>query len=472
MGKDNDLLTKVVSLCKRRGFVFPNSEIYGGITGFYDYGPLGAELKNNIKKEWWREMVHSREKVVGIDGAIITHPRVWEASGHIESFTDPLVECKKCHKRFRADHLVEDLKIEETGAAGEEMIQKLSEALKGARCPECRGQLAEPKRFNLLVEAGIGVVEGEKRKTYLRGEACQNIYLNYQNVLDSVRVEIPFGIAQIGKAFRNEITPKQFLYRQREFEQWDLQWFCNPKEMEKWFNYWKEERMKWYKGLVNDKKKIRFREHNRDELAHYAKKAFDIEYETPFDWKEWEGIHWRGDWDLSRHGKFSGNDFTYTDSKTGEKFLPHIVETSGGLDRTFLFLLFDAYSEEEIKGEKRTVLKLRKDLAPIKVAVFPLLANKPELINKAREIYEFIKNDFLTGLDERGNIGKRYYSQDEIGTPYCLTIDFESLEKNDLTIRERDSTRQIRVKIENMKKVLKSLLNDEVEFEKAGPLVK
>jgi len=366
-------MKKIVSLCKRRGFVFPNSEIYGGITGFYDYGPLGTGLKNNIKKEWWREMVDSRDDVVGIDGAIITHPKVWEASGHVEGFTDPLVECKKCHKRFRADHLVEELEIRETGAAGEELVKKLTKALKRIKCPECEGELTEPRRFNLLVEAELGVVEKEKRKVYLRGEACQNIYLNYENVLKSTRLKAPFGIAQIGKAFRNEITPKNFLYRQREFEQWDLQWFCKPEEMEKWYEFWKEERMKWYKNLVNHKEKVRFRQHKSDELAHYTKVAFDIEFESPLGWKEWEGIHWRGDWDLSRHGKFSGKDFIYKDPETREEFLPHIVETSGGVDRTFLFLLFDAYQEEKIKGEKRVVLKLRPDLAPINVAVFPLL---------------------------------------------------------------------------------------------------
>ncbi len=461
-------MSKIVSLCKRRGFVFQNSEIYGGITGFYDYGPLGVELKNNIKKAWWKEMVQTRKDVWGIDGAIITHPKVWQASGHIKGFTDPLVECKKCHKRFRADNLVADLEIKETGAAGEDIIEKLKKALEGKKCPECGGELTEPKRFNLLVGAELGVVEGEKKKVYLRGEACQTIYLNYENILNSMRAKVPFGIAQIGKAFRNEITPKNFLYRQREFEQWDLQWFVNPKEMEKWYEYWKGERMKWYKALLNQKKKIRFREHGQDELAHYAKVAFDIEYETPFGWKEWEGIHWRGDWDLSRHGQFSGRDFTYTDTKTGESFLPWIVETSGGVDRTFLFLLFDAYCEEGIKGEKRVVLKLRPDLAPCKVAVFPLLANKPELVKKARKIFEMLKPEFSCAWDDRGNIGKRYYSQDEIGTPYCITVDFESLEQDDVTIRDRDTTKQIRVKIERIPAILGQLLGRKISFKNAG----
>lgn len=428
---EKNLLEKVVSLCKRRGFVYPNSEIYGGIAGFYDYGPLGVELKNNIKREWWKEMVWSREDVVGIDGTIITHPRVWEASGHTEGFTDPLVDCKNCKKRFRADHLVES-----------------------SKCPECGGELTEPRLFNLMVEAGLGVLEGEKQKVYLRGEACQTIYLNYKNVLDSTSLKIPFGIAQIGKAFRNEINPKNFLYRTREFEQWDLQWFVNPKEMEKWYEHWKVERMRWYQSLVNDKDKVRFRQHDEDELAHYAKVAFDIEYETPFGWKEWEGVHWRGDWDLSRHGQFSGKDFTYTDSETGEKFLPQIVETSGGVDRTFLFLLLDAYCEEE----KRVVLKLKPQLAPYKVAVFPLLANKPELVKKAREVFEGLKKEFHATWDARGNIGKRYYAQDEIGTPWCVTIDFDTLEDDTVTVRDRDTTEQERISIPDLKNYFSSKL--------------
>ena len=465
-----DLMQKIVSLCKRRGFVYPNSEIYGGLAGFYDFGPLGIELKNNIQKAWWKEIVCSRDNVVGIDGTIITHPKVWEASGHIEGFTDPMVDCKKCKKRFRADHLVEKLEVKDTGVATEDLIKKLTQVLKGIKCPECKGELTEPRRFNLLVEAGLGVVEGEKKKVYLRGEACQTIYLNYQNVLNSTRLKIPFGIAQIGKAFRNEITPKNFLYRQREFEQWDLQWFCHPKEMEKWYEFWKQERMKWYKSLINSKEKIRFRKHESDELAHYAKIAFDIEYETPFGWKEWEGIHWRGDWDLSRHGKFSGNDFTYTDPDTNEKFLPNIVETSGGVDRTFLFLLLDAYHEEK----DRVVLKLKPELAPYKAAVFPLLANKPKLVKKAKQVYDMLKIKFSVAWDDRGNIGKRYYSQDEIGTPISFTIDFQTLEDDTITVRWRDTGEQtkVRIKIANLKQmadfgqIIKKFVSGEVEIVK------
>jgi len=452
--KNNDSLEKIISLCKRRGFVYQNSEIYGGIQGFYDYGPLGVEMKNNIKKLWWEEMTKNHENVVGIDGAIITHPKVWEASGHVQNFTDPLVDCKKCKKRFRADHLLEKIIIEESGAADEDVIASLTKALKGKKCPECGGELTKPRRFNLLVEVGLGVVEGEKNKTYLRGEACQNIYLNYENVLDSLHLKIPFGIIQIGKAFRNEITPKQFLFRQREFEQWDLQWFVNPKEMEKWYEYWRKERMKWYQELIEKKENIRFRKHEKDELAHYAKIAYDIEYKTPFGWKEWEGIHWRGNWDLSRHGQYAKKDFTYTDPETKEKFIPWIVETSGGVDRTFLFLLLDAYREEK----ERVVLSLHPKVAPYTVAVFPLLANKEKLTKQAKEIFNNLKEYFNVAWDDRGNIGKRYYAQDEIGTPLCVTVDFQSLEDKTATIRDRDTMKQERVAIDKLGDFLQTKL--------------
>jgi len=449
-----EVMDKIVSLCKRRGFVYQNSEIYGGIQGFYDYGPLGVEMKSNIKRLWWHWMTQEHENVVGIDGAIIAHPKVWEASGHVQNFTDPLVDCKKCKKRFRADHLIEEIAIEETGSTDEDFITKLTKVLKEKKCPECGGELTEPRRFNLLVETSLGVVEGEKKTAYLRGEACQNIYLNYQNVLDSMHLKIPFGICQIGKAFRNEITPKQFLFRQREFEQWDLQWFVNPKEMEKWYEYWKEERIKWYKSLVNRQENLRFRQHEKSELAHYAKVAFDIEYNSPFGWKEWEGIHWRGDWDLSRHSQYSGKDFTYTDQETGEKFIPWIVETSGGVDRTFLFLMIDGYVEEK----DRVILKLKPKLAPYKIAVFPLLSNKPELVALAKKIYEDLKVEFMTAWDDRGNIGKRYYSQDEIGTPWCVTVDFQSLEDRTVTVRDRDTTKQERVGIDKLLNYFQNLL--------------
>lgn len=448
------LLSKIVSLTKRKGFIFPSSDIYGGVSGFYDYGPLGSEMKNNLKRLWWKEMIQKREKVVGIDGSIITHPKVWEASGHIENFSDPMVDCKKCKKRFRADHLAEDM------GKKADTIPELKKILKDQKCPECKGELTEPRPFHLLMETRLGVVEGEKDKAFLRGEACQSTFLNYYNVLQTSRLKIPFGIAQIGKAFRNEITPKNFLLRQREFEQWDLEWYVDPDEAEKWYEYWKEERMNWYKGILNDKDNIRFRKHSDDELSHYAKIAFDIEYKTPFGWKEWEGIHWRGDWDLSRHGKYSHNDFTYTDDN-GKSFIPYIVETSGGVDRTFLFVLFDAYQEEEVKGKKRTFLKLRPDISPIKAAIFPLLGNKPELVKKSREIYDILKEKFNIKYDEKGSIGRRYRRQDEIGTPICITYDFDSLENETVTLRDRDSMKQIRVKISKLEKIIRNIVSGE-----------
>lgn len=427
--KPENLLEKIVSLCKRRGFIFPGSEIYGGLAGFYDYGPLGVEMKNNLKSLWWKWMTLEHENIVGIDGAIITNPKVWEASGHTQNFVDPLVECKKCHHRFKADDIQCD------------------------KCPDCGGPLTEPKIFNILVPTELGVVEGEKTEAYLRGEACQTIYLNYKNVLDSTRIKIPFGICQIGKAFRNEVTPGNFLFRQREFEQCDLQWFCRPLEMEQWFDYWKKERMNWYKSIFTNPDSLGF--HAHEKLVFYAKKAFDIEYTASPVGKEMEGIHWRGDWDLSRHSEYSGQDLSYTDPETGEKFIPNIVETSGGVDRTFLFLMLDAYAEEE----ERIVLKLKPFLAPYKIAVFPLLKNKPELVEKAREIYNNLRKLFTVVWDERGNIGKRYYSQDEIGTPFCVTFDFDSLEDKKVTVRDRDTMGQERVAIAELAEYFKKKLN-------------
>ena len=424
-----DSMEKIVSLCKRRGFVFQSSEIYGGLQGFYDFGQLGVEMKNNLKQLWWRWMTKEHENIVGLDGSIITNPKVWEASGHLKSFVDPLVECKKCHHRFKADDLENK-----------------------NQCPDCGGQLTEPKQFNILVPTELGVIEGEKTRSYLRGEACQTIYLDYKNVLDTARLKIPFGICQIGKAFRNEVTPGNFLYRQREFEQWDLQWFCHPNEMEKWFEYWKQERMSWFKSIFTYPGNLGFYQHEK--LAHYAKKAFDIEYKPSPVGKEMEGIHWRGDWDLSGHSKFSGQDLSYTDSETGEKFVPNIVETSGGVDRTFLFLMLDAYTEET----DRIVLKLNPKIAPYKVAVFPLLRNKPELVSLAKEIYRGLKKDFSVVFDDRGNIGKRYYAQDEIGTPYCVTVDFESLEDKKVTVRDRDTMEQERINISQLPNWLKEKL--------------
>jgi glycyl-tRNA synthetase len=431
-------LQDLVSLCKRRGIIFQNSDIYGGIAGFFDYGPTGAQMKINLKKLWWDDMVKNRRNVVGIDGSIITHPKVWEASGHVKGFADLLAECRSCHKRFRVDQLVKEKKD---------------------RCPECQGKLGKPKKFNILFHTEVGVIEGEKTKTYLRGEACQTIYLNYQNVLDSTRLQVPFGIAQIGKAFRNEVTPKNFLYRSREFEQWDLQFFVHPKDMVKYYEFWKQERFNWYQSLLNHKKDIRFRQHAQDELVFYAKKAFDIEYKTDFaGWVEWEGIHWRADYDLTQHSKFSGKKLDYKDPKTGEAYLPWIVETSGGVDRTFMFLLLDAYTTETVNGKERTVLKIDPRLATYQVAVIPLAANQPKLIKYADQIFKDLSQKFSVDWDDSSNIGKKYRRQDEIGTPFCLTVDFDSLSDHTVTLRDRDSMKQERIPVKKIESFLSKKL--------------
>ena len=427
----DDILQKVTALAKRRGIIFPNSEIYGGIGGFYDYGPVGVEMKNNLKRYWWKIMVDRRENVVGIDGSIITHPKVWEASGHLTGFADEVVECKKCHQRFRPEDIEE-------------------------KCPKCGNkEFTESRKYNMLFKTEVGVLEGDKMDAYLRGEACQNIYLNFQNVVDSTRQQIPFGIAQIGKAFRNEVTPNKLTYRTREFEQWDLQYFVHPDDMDKWFEYWKEERMNFYKGLYRKTENLRFWEHPKEKLVFYAKKAFDIEYQTPWGWSENEGIHWRGDYDLTQHSKFSKKDLSYTNPQTHEKYIPWIVETSGGVDRTLFFLLLDAYEEEDLgEGNTRTVLKINKDIAAYKAAIFPLVSNKDDIVQKGRDIFNLLSENNKVVWDDRGNIGKRYRYQDEIGTPYCITIDYETLENDTVTVRDRDSMKQERVKIEDLQSVI------------------
>ncbi len=437
LSEQNELVAKIVSLCKRRGIVFQNSEIYGGIQGFYDYGPIGSLLKNNWKSLWLKNNVQERSDVVLIDGSIITHPKVWEASGHVKNFGDELIECKSCHQRFRPD-LIDNV----------------------TKCPECGGEFTNPKKFNILFKTEIGVIEGEKIPAYLRGEACQNIYLDFKNIVDSSRVKIPFGIAQIGKAFRNEITPKNFLYRTREFEQWDIQFFCQEKDMNQYYEYWKETRMAWYQGLFNQKKSLRFRQHQKNELAFYAKKAFDIEFEAPWGWSEMEGIHWRGDYDLTQHSKYSHQDLSYLDRTTGKKFIPHIVEASGGVDRSLFFLLLDAYQEQKLdNGETRIFLKLNPKLSAYKMAIFPLAANKPELVSLAENLYTDLSKKYSLDFDDSSNIGKKYRRQDEIGTPWCAVIDYQSLEDGTLSIRDRDTMSQIRIKIEEIDSWLSNKLN-------------
>lgn len=431
----SDPMEKIVSLCKRRGFIFPGSEIYGGLAGTWDYGPTGALLKKNLKDLWWRAMVQLRSDIVGVDAAIMMNPRAWEASGHVGAFADPLVECKTCHERIRADK-VEEIAAHERGHKGKKV------------------EWTEPRQFNLLVKTYLGVIEGEQSLLYLRGEITNGVQVNFKNVLDSSRVRIPFGIAQVGKAFRNEITPGNFTFRSREFEQMEVQFYIRPEEAEgkKWFEYWKKNRMDWYLTLGMKKSNLRFRDHADDERAHYARAATDIEYKAPWGWQEFMGIHNRGDWDLRRHQEFSGVSMMYRDPQTNEVYLPWDIETSSGVDRSMLFLLIDAYHEED----DRIVLKLHHTLAPYKVAVFPLLANKPQLVEKAREICNALTPHYMVAWDERGNIGKRYYAQDEIGTPYCVTVDFESLADKRVTVRDRDTMKQERVVIEKLKDYLQS----------------
>ena len=433
-------MEKIVSLCKRRGFIFPGSEIYGGLQGTWDYGPLGTLLKKNLKDIWWKDMVEKRDDIVGVDAAIMMHPKAWEASGHVEAFTDPLVECKICHERFRADEK-----------------EKVLEHIKTHDGKKV--DWTNPQKFNLLVKAYLGVIEGKQSELYLRGEITNGVHVNFRNVVDSTRIKIPFGIAQIGKAFRNEITPGNFTFRSREFEQMETQYYIKPdqKEGEKWFEYWKENRMNFYLSLGIKKENLRFREHREDEKAHYALAATDIEYNAPFGWSEFMGIHNRGDWDLSRHQKYSGQKMTYKDEVAGEEYIPWDIETSAGVDRSILFLLVDAYEEDE----KRVVLKLNPKLAPYKVAVFPLLANKEDLVKTAKSVYHDLKEhiDGMVAFDARGNIGKRYYSQDEIGTPYCITVDFQTLEDETVTVRDRDTMKQERIKIENLTKFINNKLS-------------
>ena len=447
MSQDSNIMQKITALCKRRGFVFPSSEIYGGWEASYDFGPLGAEMLRNLRNLWWKEFVHKQENIVGIDGAIISHPKVWEASGHVESFADVMVEDMENHKRYRADHIIaEAVKMNADGLNPLEIDKIITE--NNILSPD-GNKLSKSKRFNNLVEVEVGTLESEKTKAYLRGETCQPIFYNYALVKDSMRKKLPFGIAQIGKAFRNEIKVGPFFFRTREFEQMELEMFVSPKDADKYFKDFRTWVSNWLFGLGLDKNKFRLREQEFKERAHYNKVAVDGEYEYDFGWKEFLGIHNRGDWDLKRHGEFSGFDFTYKNEESGESYIPNIVEFSIGLNRLMLVLLCDAYVED---GD-RVVLKLDKEVAPFKAAVFPLVRNKQEIVEKAKSIFDDLrKNGLYVDWDDRGNIGKRYYSQDEIGTPYCITVDYQTLEDNTVTIRERDSMKQERVLISEILK--------------------
>ncbi len=452
---EQNLLEKIVSLCKRRGFVYPSSEIYGGLANAYDYGPLGAELLRNIKDLWWKTFVHEREDIYGTDGGIISNPKVWQASGHTESFNDPLIDCKSCKKRIRADHLIEDeLNIKVEGKPLGEVDKIVLE--NKLKCPSCGSvDLTSVRKFNLLFETSLGSLEEGKDKVYLRGETAQNMFLTFQNVVDSFSPKIPFGLAQVGKAFRNEVTLGNFIFRTFEFEMMELEYFVREKNWEKYFEYWKEEMTGWLTSLGISKDKLRWRRHTEEELSHYSKRTEDIEYDFPFGgFKELYGLAYRTDYDLRQHTKFSGVDLRYRDQETGEEFFPHVVEPTFGVTRTALVALLDSYTED---GD-RVVLRLDPRLAPYKVAVFPLLANKPELVKKAREVFEDLKTEFHVAWDDRGNIGKRYYSQDEIGTPWCVTIDFQTLEDDTVTVRDRDTTEQERFKTSELVELFRKRL--------------
>ena len=452
--KQVDKFNQIVALCKRRGFVFPSSEIYDGFTAVYDFGPYGVELANNIKKIWWKEMTQLRDDVVGLDSAIFMSPKIWEASGHVKGFSDPLTECRKCHARLRLDSMLEEAGIFADEKMTEAEINDIFEKNKAKiKCPTCGANDFTPgKKFNLLVQSNLGnfTSDWSKEPTYLRGETCQGIYVNFKNVLDSTRVKIPFGIAQIGKAFRNEITARQFIFRTREFEQMEMQYFVKPGDDHKYYEQWREARYNFYLSLGFKPENLKW--HKHENLVFYAKEAYDIEYNFPFGFKEMEGIHARGDYDLTQHGKFSGQDLNYLDPISQEKFIPHVVETSAGVGRIFLAALSEAYTEEVLNGEEtRIVLKLAPALAPIKIAVFPLLKNKPDLVAKARQVFDFLKIDFRCEFDDNGNIGKRYRRQDEIGTPFCITVDFETLETEEVTVRDRDDMKQEKIKIADLK---------------------
>lgn len=453
--KNSEKMDKIISLAKRRGFIFPGSEIYGGFVGSFDYGPYGVELSNNIKQNWWQSMVQREKNIVGLDSAIVTNPKVWEASGHVGGFSDPLVECRECNTRSRADHLLEEVgAFADEKMTTEEINQIFDEKRQELKCPNCgQKNFGEVKKFNLLVQTNLGnfAEDWTKNPAYLRGETCQGIYINFKNVLDSSRVKVPFGIAQIGKAFRNEIAPRQYIFRKREFEQMEMQMFTSPKEALKLYEIWKEKRWQYYLDLGFKEENIRWHEH--ENLVFYAKAAFDIEYNFPFGFKELEGVHARGDYDLTQHQKFSGVSMEYTDPYTNEKYIPNVVETSVGVDRTFLAVLTEFYDEDDLGGGERTVLRLPKKLAPIKAAIFPLLRNKPALVEKAEAVFALVSEKMRAEFDDNGNIGKRYRRQDEIGTPYSVVIDFETLGeekpelKDTVTVRDRDSGEQVRVSI-------------------------
>jgi glycyl-tRNA synthetase len=422
-----DLMEKLVSLCLRRGFIYPSSEIYGGINGFWDYGPLGCELRNNIKAAWWQQLVREREDVVGLDSSIIAHPETWVASGHVANFHDPMVDCRLCKHRFRADQI--------------DAEDRCSESKDG------KHDLTEPRQFNLMLKTSVGATEDSSATAYLRAETCQSIFLDFKRVMQSSRQRPPFGIAQVGKAFRNEINPRNFIFRSREFEQMEMEFFTHPEDAGRWFEEWRELRMRWHHGIGIQPEKLRWHEHGDDERAHYAAAAFDIEFEFPFGWQELEGIHNRTDYDLKAHSEHSGKELTYTDPDSKERYTPYVIETSVGVDRCLLAVLSSAYTEDEVGGEVRTLLRLTPEIAPVKVAVLPL---SKKLSEPTQRIAVDLRRRFHTVFDATGAIGRRYRRHDEIGTPYCVTYDFDSEQDHKVTVRERDSTEQERIALDQL----------------------
>ncbi|MBP9781908.1 glycine--tRNA ligase [Candidatus Woesebacteria bacterium] len=440
-------MEKIVSLAKRRGFVYPSSEIYGGMANTWDFGPTGTLLKNNLRDFWWKRFVLDRDNMFGVDASIFLNPKVWEASGHVAGFTDALIDCKNCRNRTRADHLIEDnlkdIKVE--GLPMSELDKIITD--NQLKCPKCgKVDWTPVRRFNLLFETSIGILEGEKSKAYLRGEIAQGIFLNFKNVLNSTRVKVPFGIAQQGKAFRNEITMGKFVHRTLEFDLMEFEYFIQEKDWEEVFEMWRKEMWQWALDLGLSEDKLRWREHEEFERSHYSKRTMDIEYQYEFGWKEMFGIAYRTNFDLKNHQTHSGQDLEYLDPTTNEKYIPHVVEPTFGLSRLMGIVLTDAYHED---GD-RVVLKLAPKIAPYKVAVFPLVSNKPDIMNKARKVYEDLKEKLVVTWDDRGNIGKRYYAQDEIGTPWCVTVDYTTLEDDTVTVRDRDTAIQTRVKIADL----------------------
>ncbi|MBG0828994.1 glycine--tRNA ligase [Planomonospora sp. ID67723] len=461
MARRTDIMDTIVSLAKRRGLVYPSSEIYGGLRASWDYGPLGVELKNNVKREWWKSMVQGREDVVGLDSCVILAREVWQASGHVETFTDPLTECQSCHKRYRADHLEE--------AYQEKHGKEPAGGLADITCPNCgtKGSFTEPKQFSGLLKTYLGAVEDESGLAYLRPETAQGIFINYLNVQQSARKKIPFGIGQIGKSFRNEITPGNFIFRTREFEQMEMEFFVKPGSDEEWHQYWIDERMRWYVDLGVNQDNLRLYEHPKEKLSHYSTRTVDIEYRFNFtgsEWGELEGIANRTDYDLSTHSKVSGTDLSFFEQDTGERYIPYVIEPAAGVDRTALMFMIDAYSEDEApnaKGvmEKRTVMRLDHRLAPVKAAVLPLSRNA-DLSPKAKDLAARLRRRWNVEFDDAGAIGRRYRRQDEIGTPFCITVDFDTLEDQAVTIRERDSMTQERVALDQVESYLRQHLND------------